>query len=86
MFNLLQKHIIDRPNLKCGFIRYTPPSLNLVNGQINQTFIGKPGEDCAFSLRDSYLELDFNVPLRAGAHARYAIGDHISFSKLSKLK
>ena len=28
-------------------------------------------------MKDSYLELDFNVTHRAGAHARYADGDHI---------
>ena len=36
-----------------------------------------PREDSAISLRDSYLELNFNVTDRAGAHARYADGDHI---------
>ena len=31
MFNLSQKFAVDRPNLKCNFIRYTQPSLKLVN-------------------------------------------------------
>ena len=28
-------------------------------------------------MRDSYFELYFNVTHRAGAHARYVVGDHI---------
>ena len=82
MFNLSQKHIVDRPILKCDYIRYTPPSLNLVNGENNQIFIDIPREDSAISLKDSYLELDFNVTHRAGAHARYINGDHIRLVNL----
>ena len=77
MFNLSQKHAVDRPILKCDYIRYTPPSLNLVNGESIQMFNDIPREESAISLKDSYLELDFNVTNRAGAQARYADGDHI---------
>ena len=55
MFNLSQKHAVDRPILKCDYIRYTPPSLKLVNGEKNQIFVDIPREDNAISLRDSYL-------------------------------
>ena len=75
MFNL--SHALDRPILKCDYIRYSPPSLNLVNGENNQFFIDIPRGDSTISLKHSYLELDFNVTCRAGAHARYADGDHI---------
>ena len=34
-------------------------------------------------MRDGYLELDFNVTHRAGAHARYAGGDHTKLVNLS---
>ena len=61
MFKFSKKHAIDRPFLKCDCIRYTQPSLNLLNGKSNQTFIDLPREDCAISLKDSYLELDFNA-------------------------
>ena len=40
-----QKHAVDRPILKCDYIRYTPPSLNLVNGENNQIFTDIPRED-----------------------------------------
>ena len=69
MFNLSKKNAVDRTILKCDFITYTPPSLNLVNGKNNQTFDDIPREEKAFSLKDTYLELDFNVTQRAGAHA-----------------
>ena len=82
MFNLSQKNVVDRPILNCEYIRYTPPSLNLVNGENNQIFIDIPREDCAISLKDSYLELDFIVIHRASAHARYADGNHIRLVKL----
>ena len=67
MFNLSQKYAVDRPTLKCDVIRYTPPPLNLVNGENNQIFILIPREDSAISLIDSCLELDFSVTHRAGA-------------------
>ena len=69
MFNLSQKYAADRPILKCEYIIYTPPSLNLVNGENNQVFIDIPREYSAFSLRDAYPEVDFNVKHRAGAQA-----------------
>ena len=72
MFNLSQKHDVYRLILKCDYIRYTPPSLNLVNGESNQTFIDIPREDSAISSKVSYIGLHFSVTPRAGAYARYA--------------
>ena len=48
----------------------------------NQIFIDIPREDTAISLKDSYLELDFSVTHRAGAHNRYVDGDHIRLGNL----
>ena len=59
MFNLSQKHAVDRSILKSDYIRYSPSSLNLVNGERNQFFIELPRQ--AISLKGSYLELDFNL-------------------------
>ena len=83
MFNLSQEYAVDRPILKSDYIRYTPPSLNPVNGEIIQSFIDIPRENRAISLKDSYLELDFSVTHRARAHARYADGDHKKLVNLS---
>ena len=82
MFNLSQKHVVDRPILKCDYIRYTPASLKIVNGENNQIFIDVPRVDSAISLKDSYLELDFNVIHRAGAHNRYVDNDHMRLVNL----
>ena len=84
MFNKSQKQAIDKPILKFDFLRYTPQSLNLVNGEKNQ-FFQIPREDSAFSLKDSYLQLDFRVAHRAGAHARYGDGDHIRLVNLGPI-
>ena len=77
MFNLSQEYAVDRRILKCDYIRYTPPSLNPVNGESIQSLIDIPRENSGISMKDSYLELDFSVTHRAGAHAWYADGDHI---------
>ena len=82
MFNLSHKNVFDRPVLKCDLIRYTPPWLNLVNGENNQIFIDIPRDDSAISLKDSYLELNFSVTHRAGAHNRYVDDDHIRLFNL----
>ena len=85
MLNLSQKHVVDRPILKCEYIRNTPPSLNLVNGEINQLFTDITREGSAISLKNSYLELDFNVTHRAGAHNRYIDDDHIKIVNLGPI-
>ena len=36
-------------------------------------------------MKDSYLELDFNVTHRAGAHARHLDGDHIRLVNLGPI-
>ena len=59
--------------------------MNLVNGENNHPFINIPGEDRAISLKESYFELDFNVTHRAGAHNRYADGDHLRLVNLGPI-
>ena len=56
-----------------------------MRGERSQTFIDIPREDRAVSLEDSYLELDFNVTHRAGAHGRYADCDHIVLVNLGPI-
>ena len=85
MFTLSQKYAVDRPALKCDFLRYTPPSSNLVNGENKPNFFVVPREGSAISLKDSYLELDFIVTQRASAHARYAVGDQKWLVNLSPI-
>ena len=53
-----------------------------MNWENNQIFTDIHREDSAISLRDSYLELGFNVPHRAGTHAQYADGDQLRLVNL----
>ena len=68
MFNLSPIFAVDRPILKCDSVRYTPPALNPVNGENIQVFSDAAREYSVFSLKDCYLDLDFDVIHRAGAH------------------
>ena len=85
MFNLSQKHSVNRPILKCDYIKYTQPSLYLVNGENIQIFNDIPREDSAISLKDSYLELDFSATHRVGVHNRYVDGDLIRLVNLGPI-
>ena len=58
--NLAQIHTVNRPILKCDYVPYTPPSLNLVNRR-NKYFFGKSRMDSVFFVKDSYLELYFKL-------------------------
>ena len=82
MFYLSQKDAVDVPVLKCDYIRYTPPLLNLVNGESIQICIDIHRKDTAPSLKDNNLELDFNVTHRFGCHAYYADGCISKFRSL----
>ena len=44
-----------------------------------------PREDWASSLKDSYLEVDFKVTHKAGAHVRYAGSNHIGLVNLGPI-
>ena len=85
MLNLPQNYAIDRPIIKCDSLRHTPPSLKIVNGENNQIFTDIPRQESSIALKDSYLELGFNVTHGAGALARYADDDHIGFVNLSPI-
>ena len=62
-----------------------PQSLNLVYGENNQILFDIRREDSAISLKDSYLELDFNVTHRAAVHIRYVDSDHIRVVNLGPI-
>ena len=71
--------------LKCDCIRFTLPSLDLVNVENNQVFIDTCREDSAIFLKDNYIDLDFTATPRSSAHARYADGDHIRLMNLGPI-
>ena len=85
MFNLSEKHSYDRPIFKCDYITCTSLSLNLVDGENNQSLFDKPRQDSTIPLKDSYLKLDFNVTHRADAHDRYVNGDQTILVNLGRV-
>ena len=80
MFNFSRK-CIDSPSSNCDYNRYTLPSLFLVNGEIIN-FYNIPRKDSAISLKDSFLELDFQVTRRAYGHAPQLDDAHIRLVNL----
>ena len=54
MFNLSQKYAADRSIIKCDYIRCTPFSLNLGNGENRQIFMDIFRKDSAISLKDTW--------------------------------
>ena len=74
--NLSEIYTADRPILKGIYVRYTPPSLKLVNGEKNQFFIDIPREDIFFSFKDKGFDLDF-ISIQTTGDARFADGDHV---------
>ena len=77
--------LVDRPVVECDYIRYTLPSLNLLNGENNQIFIDIPREDGVISLKDSYLEFYFSVVHKAVAKDRYVADDHMRLVNLGSI-
>ena len=57
----------------------------MVNGENSQISIDILKEDSAISLKDSFLELNFDVTHRVGAHALYAHRDHIRLVNLGPI-
>ena len=48
MFKSSKNYTVDTPVPKCDFIRYTPPSLNLVIGENFQFFLYSQRGSCYF--------------------------------------
>ena len=85
MFNLSTKKAADRPILKFDYFRYIQPSLNLVSGGSNQIFIDILRKDVAISMKDRYLDLNFNVTHGADGHGRFVDDDHIRLVNLGPM-
>ena len=59
MFKLSRKYTDNWPIVEWDPFRYTPPSLNPINGANNQLLLDIRLGDSAISLTDIYLELGF---------------------------
>ena len=65
MFKLNENYEVDRKNLKCDYIRYSPAETSTLNTPNSQIYINKPREDSVISLLNSYLDLDSEVIKKA---------------------
>ena len=54
------------------YLRSTPPSMYQIFVENNQIFFDIPRQDGTTSLKDCYLQFEFNVTHRAAVHAQYA--------------
>ena len=84
MFNLSVTYQIDRRNLKCDYIRYSPSKISTINTAISEIYINIPREDSLFSLLKSYLDLNFDV-LKAASSNRYVDADDICLINLAAI-
>ena len=76
MCKLSKENQIDRRNLKCDFIGYSPSKISAINTPISQIFINLPRESSVIILLNGYIELHFDV-LHAAIGNRYADGDNV---------
>ena len=72
MFKLANKNTIERPILKCDYIRHSPESSSIFNDENKQSYIDIHEEHSALSLKDTHLELEFDVKLKAADNILYA--------------
>ena len=73
-----------KKNLKCEYIRYSPPEISTINTANSQIYINIPREDSVISLLNSYLEKNFDV-LQAATNNRYLDGNHIRLVNLGPI-
>ena len=74
-FKLNENYEVDRRNLKCDYIRYSPAETSTINTPNSQIYINTPREDSLISLLNSYLDLSFEV-IKKDDNSRYANTKH----------
>ena len=84
MFKLNEKNEIDRKNLKCDYIRYSPSGVSTINTTNSQIYMNIPREDSVISLLNSFIEINFDV-LKAATSNRYADADDIRLFNLGPI-
>ena len=72
---------MDRKNLKCDYIRYSPAETSTIKTPNCQKYINIPREDSVISLINSYLDLNFEAFKKAD-NSRYANGNDIRLANL----
>ena len=61
MFKLNEIYEVDRKNLKCDYLRYSPAEISTINTPDSQTFINTPKKDSVFSLLSIFFEKKFGI-------------------------
>ena len=84
MFNLKEKHKVDRTILKCAYIQYSPAETSTINTPNSQLYINMPREDSVFSLLNNYLDLYFEVFKKAD-NSRYGNCDDKRLANLGPI-
>ena len=56
MFKLSEKYEVDRRNLKCDYIRYSPSKISTIKTPNSQIYINIPRRDSVISLLNGYIE------------------------------
>ena len=77
MFKLNENYEVDRRNLHCDYIRYSPAETSTVNTPNSKIYIKIPREDGVISLLNSYLDLNSEVVKKAD-DARYGNGNDMT--------
>ena len=77
MFKLNEKFEVDKRNLKCDYIRYSPAETSTISTPNSQIYIIIPREDSVISLLFSYIDLNFEV-IKSAENSRFADGNDIS--------
>ena len=58
MFKLNEKYEVNRSDLKCDFLRYSPSETSTVRTTNSQIYIIIPREDSVISLLNGYLDIN----------------------------
>ena len=65
MFKLNENYDVDRRNLRCDYIRYSPAETSTINTSNSQIYFNKRREDSVISLLTSYLDSNFEVIIKS---------------------
>ena len=84
MFKPNEKFEINRSNLKCDFIRYSPSEITTINTAKSQINIKILREDSVLSLLKGFLDLNFDV-LHAATSIRCVDGKDIMLVNLGPI-
>ena len=72
----MKNYEVDRKNLKCDCIRFSPSGISTINTANSQLYLNIPREHSLVSSLKNYLDSNFDV-IDAATNNRYVDGDDI---------